>query len=68
MPKFKVIHPIRHDGKPYNRGTVVDLAPKDAKRLQKFGHIEPANGAAASALAADGEENSGAGEQSGEQS
>lgn len=52
MAKLKVVHPIRHDGKPYGRGSVVDVSPKDAKRLQQLGHVELASGEADSAAAA----------------
>ena len=52
MAQHKVVHPIRHDGKPYGRGSVVDVSPKDAKRLQQLGHVEPANGETDSAPAA----------------
>jgi hypothetical protein len=39
--QYKVIHPIRHDGKPHGRGAFITLSDEDGKRLQNFGHVEP---------------------------
>jgi hypothetical protein len=36
---YTLLHPVRHDGKQYQRGAKLSLEAKDAKRLQELGHI-----------------------------
>lgn len=41
MAKHTVVHPVRHAGKLYERGTEVELDDASAQRLQELGSIAP---------------------------
>lgn len=44
MAKHTVVHPVRHAGKLYERGTEVELDDTSAQRLQELGSIAPSAG------------------------